>query len=270
MIPDFSLLAELGKRLYDYVISRGAPFYSAEFMRVHSELVRAGIDLVPEIQQLPPSRLDEGIVGLLGHLASIVKAYHKSPKVEVNANYMIPCPASNDLRDQARFTERDREANSFLCFLQLEKWADRQDACPQVVLPVERPGAGHGLLFGAPKAFVHKKTQVINDTLTINAVWSSKVTAVRSEILDFFEEQRDRVRSFASFPVVAPKGTDHSCPHPVIAVVNIDANCKRLLGSHWSHQQKLGVALEPSIHILSHLLVRKYYTSGTSNVAGSS
>ena len=83
-------IGELLKKGYDAWESHGAPFHSEEFMRKHSEFLRASIDLVPGIDQLQPNRIDEGVTSLLSHLALVVKAYHKKSKIKINANYMIP------------------------------------------------------------------------------------------------------------------------------------------------------------------------------------
>ncbi len=262
MLSFFELLkiGELGKRGYDSWVSRGAPFHSDEFMQKHSQFLRGSIDLVPGIDVLPSEKIDEGISSLLDHLASVVKAYNKGRQITINANYMIPRPPTVELRDQAIFTRRDRDTSSFLCFLTLEKWATPDSACPQIVLPVEKPISTDAILFGAPKAFVYKRTQVIQDTLDMqDAFYEHENERIRRWMKDFFDSQGERLRSFASFPVVAPEPVRHSCPHPVIAVVNIDSNGRRLLGYHWSNQHKLGLALEPVIHILSHFLVRKHY-----------
>jgi hypothetical protein len=261
---EFLKIADVAKRTYDYLESNGAPFHSDEFMAKHSEFLRASIDLVPGIDRLSATSIDEAIASVLTHLASIVKAYHSKDRVSVNANYMIPRVPTVELRDAAIFTRRDRDPGSFCCFLTLEKWADHSGACPRVVLPVDRIDSGDLLLFGAPTAFTYKRTELVPDTWNMSDVtYAYEAERTRQEIGQFFQSQRERLRSFVSFPVVAPAKVSHSCPYPVIAVVNIDANKKRLLGYHVANQRKLGLALEPVIHVLSHLLVRKHWAVGT-------
>jgi hypothetical protein len=253
-------LGELGKRGYDLLVTRGAPFYSDEFMRKHAQFMRSCIDLVPGIDALSPEKIDQSIHKLLSHVASVVKAYNNGEGIVVNSNYMIPRTPTVALRDQAIFTRKDRDPSSFQCFLTLERWANPDGACPTVVLPVERPISTDAMLFGAPKAFTLSRTQVVNDTLDMDMeIHEHETERIRRWIGDFFESQKDRMRSFASFPVIAPEGLAHCCPFPAIGVVNVDSNRKRLLGYHWSNQQKLGLALEPVIHTLSHFLVRRHF-----------
>lgn len=251
-------LLGLGKRIYDAWVRRGAPFHSDEFMAKNSQFLRYSIDLVPGIDSLGRSDIDSGITALLSHLASIVKAYNKGAGTFVNANYMVPYEPTAEMRDAASFCRKDRDPSSFHCFLRLEKWAVPDGACPSIVLPVERTGTVDPNLFGAPSAFLYNRSEVINDTLDVD-LWGYEASHLRIEIDAFFKAQQKRLRSFASFPVVAPAAVKHNCPHPVIAVVNLDSNVRFLIGRHWSNQHKLGLALEPVIHILSHFLVRKHF-----------
>jgi len=260
-LSELLFFGDLAKRAYDFWASRGAPFSSDGFMATHSAFVRQSIDLVPQIDAFPPEQIDAAIASVLSHLASIVKAYHKEASVSVNANYMVPYDPTAELREVALFTRKDRDPNSFRCFLKLEQWADDSSACPSVVLPVENSDGVDAQLFGAPKAFALKRPQIVGDTWDITSLaLEHENEKIRREIHSFFaEEQKERLRSFASFPVVAPVNVPHSCPTSVIGVLNLDANRKHLLGFHQSNQRKLGLALEPVVHVLSHFLVRRHW-----------
>ena len=260
MISEILNVAELAKRGYDYWETRGAPFHRYEFMQKYITFLRDSIDMVPNINALPVEEIPAAMTGLLQTTAAIVHAYHGSEKVAVNANLMVPMAPTRPLRDQAKFVRKDREVDSFRGFLHLEQWAYPDGNCPTVVLPVEKEGAMDPQLLGAPECFVTGKMQLIGDTLDIhNQLLDHENYSIRKEVGDFFDGQKKRLRSFVSFPLLPPKNVAHSCPHSVLAVVNIDANRKHLTGMHFANQHKLGLALEPVIHILSHFVVRRYY-----------
>jgi hypothetical protein len=216
---------EAGSRLYDVWSRRSAPYSSDEFTAKLSEFHIQSLELVRKIDSLNPLELQQGSRSVLKMLALTVEAYHRKSGVRVNANYMIPYAPTAELLRRALFVQKNRGVDSFQCFLRIEAWADPSDGLPEdVILPVEQPVSTEApLLFGAPKAFVLKESDVIRDTSELWKITQSEpYFAIRREIDDFFKAQRDRFQSFASFPVpLPPVDIQHTCSHPVLAVVNM-------------------------------------------------
>src|SRR5581483_6280196 len=200
-----SAIFEWGPRAIDFVEHRGSPYTSEEFVESYAESIRDAIDLVPAVMTFGEAELRAGTEGVLSLMASVVRAYHGHKGVEVNANYMVPEPPTDELLDAAKFCRKERRSDSFACFLVLEQWAKLIDALPaRLVIPVENDDAGNdALLFGAPKAYVSNKAQIINDTSQWDIAGDHESTHVRTEIAEYLKKHREHFQSFVSIPVSA-------------------------------------------------------------------
>jgi hypothetical protein len=261
---DIWFAAELVKRVYDATVSYGAPYNSDTFVQAYSDASKKAVDLLGDVRAYTPQQLLDGARGVLRLMSSVVTAYHADADIRINANYMVPIPATPEVAQRARFCTKDRRHDSFLCFLELKRWSNEAMGFPEgLLLPVERTDqelSVDAILMGAPSAFAFAKAYLVNDTLDI---WQDlshhENQAVRSEVAEYFKRHKDQLRSFISFPVTAPADRQHSCLWQTIAVVNIQSNKPRLMGWFPGNRRKLELALAPLLQTFSHFVVRLHY-----------
>lgn len=259
---DWKLAWEIGTRGMDAVRSYGAPYNSDEFIEAHAEALKNAVDLLPDLGSLSQPQLEEAAKDILRQVAAVVTAYHRKLDIHINANYMIPMPATADLRDQAAFTRPGRDLSSFGCFLVLKTWAHPPAGLPvTLVLPVETNPPTDETLFGAPAAFVNNRDYLVNDTLEVWPHFQDQESSkIRRDLADYFNQHRGRLRSFVSMPVRPPAaGRYGQCAKDVIGVVNVQSTATYPLGFFKGNQAKLRLVLTPLLHVLSYYLVRLYY-----------
>jgi len=251
-------------RLADYLISRGQPFNSEKFVNSYNDGLRKAIDLVEGVSELKKDGLTTAATALLKILASVVQGYHR--KGEVNANYMVQRDPSEDLLAKCKFAMHDRRHDSFAGFLQLEAWGKIVNGLPNpkaFVLPVENPSGPRAkeLLFGAPAALIRDKPFIVGDTLKTNKITRKNHERIQREIGEYFQAQRERLRSFVSIPVGLPPSSNLAS-RP-FGVVNIQSSRKSVLGALPGNQRKLLVALSPFVQVLSYIMLRRDGVAGT-------
>src|SRR5581483_7579773 len=94
-------------------------------------------------------------------VVAIVKGSMGNHETTVNACYMVPVAPTLDLA--LAFQERHWDLGAYLCFLQLQSWAEETPDLPtELVIPVSEAAADR--LFGAPRAFASNRLEVVNDT----------------------------------------------------------------------------------------------------------
>src|SRR5688500_9127671 len=105
---DIWFAAELVKRVYDATVSYGAPYNSDTFVQAYSDASKKAVDLLGDIRAYTPQQLLDGARGVLRLMSSVVTAYHADPDISINANYMVPIPATPEVAQRARFCTKDR------------------------------------------------------------------------------------------------------------------------------------------------------------------
>lgn len=264
VMTDVWFWAGLVKRGYDILATYGAPYNSEEFVVAYSEASKKAVDLLGDVQGYSAAELEAGATGMLRLIASVVTAYHRDKGADINANYMLPVQPTPELVARAKFCTKDRRHNSFGCFLELEGWASDDRGFPRdLLIPVERLDEAvstDALLMGAPWAFAHGKSYLVEDTLHLYEHLSTHENyTIRVEVKEYFERHKHEIRSFISLPVAPPADEAHRFDWPAIAIVNIQSNKPRLMGWFPGNRRKLELTLAPLVQTFSHFVMRLYY-----------
>jgi hypothetical protein len=269
------LVVEATTRGWDAIRNRRSPYNTERFLAAHDENLKRSIDNLQDISTHSVEVLAENARGVLRMISAVVKANIRDQNVEVNANYMIPRPAAQDLMDGALFCDRKRRSDSYGCFLTLQAWAhDAPDLPNPVILPVDK--AGNEMLFGAPAAYSKNQTQILRNTRKAHKlIDKNKHREIRQQVENYFSENGQHIRSFASLPIrVPPFLTRPELQHftcastDTIGVVNVQSSKTSVLGVFEGNQRKLEMALAPFVHVLAHHVLRLHYVAGAAKPGG--
>jgi hypothetical protein len=182
-----------------------------EFINQHSQVVDAAIKAVAAMDGMSAEELTRARKQILRGICLVVQQYYdKSPRLEINACYMLAYPAANvpnGIDARLKFTVRDRELRTYQYVLDLILWAvDQIDLPQQLALPVEDasdPEKKFSLLPGAPAAFALNKVCEVADTHSLDEYFENEGRYVDRlvirQLVDFLKVQG--YRSFASFPL---------------------------------------------------------------------
>jgi hypothetical protein len=202
------LAGEICTRGWDALKNKSALYNTDEFAKAHLENLRKSIDNIQDISGHSQEVLRDGAREILKMIAAVVKANIRDENVEVNANYMVPCAATDDVMARALFCDSKRRASSYACFLELAMWAkDGPDLPSKVILPVDKsPG---DMLFGAPRAYATGKIDVVQNTKSIHRKINRQThREIRQKVEDFFHDYHTHIRSFGSIPMRVPPFSD--------------------------------------------------------------
>lgn len=271
---------DLLKGVWDKV-RPGARLDSDEFVKAFNDALNASFAEFRTFDAVarPVPELEQGIAILMQAINAIVfSAQRQDDSLTINSCFMLPVLQADftpDLLRRVRFFVRDPK--DLLAVLALKGWADPiPGLVTDLALPVEGRETGYGnhLLFGAPRAFWHRRIEVIGNTLkpTERPRWWSGDPSrspkrgrmyipgeipfgIRNEIEAYFFENRELLRSFVSIPIEVP--AEDRALHAAgyrdfpLAVLNVQSNRPRICGAFSLLAPALARRINPMLSILS-------------------
>jgi hypothetical protein len=285
----------VGGKLFELMPFPGAKERSEKTRAFFSELIGALSDILAPYRHIDSMSLEDSRLmarSVMRAINAIVYKYHchggDCGDLQINSCYMLPIlrhEFTPELLATLRFVDRKRDlAKELRGVLKIEQWAEPVAALPtDLCLPVEHPGSPaiyKNLLFGAPRAFEKGHPQLIDDTLkptrhrravkpwvddgpaTPGRLFMQKELSepVVNEIIDYFRQHQDHVRSFGSLALTIPAEDAEYYPAEYkelpLAVLNIQSNQPRLFGKAGSLARNLLPAMLPMLGVLARYISR--------------
>lgn len=292
--PDF-LLSVGGKLFEQYVPLPGAKEKNERTRAFYSQLIETLSDILMPYRHIDSMTYEESrhmARSVMLAINAVVYKYHchdgKCGDLQINSCYMLPVlrhELSDDQIANIRFVNRKRDLKKELRgVLQIEQWADPVAALPHdLCLPIEdstNAGTYRFLLFGAPRAFEKGYPQFVDDTLKPTRHrrplkrWIADGPAkpgrlfmqkelpeeIVNEIVDYFRQHQEHVRSFASLVLPTPREDADYYPAEYqempLAVLNIQSNQPQLFGKGGVLARNLLTAMVPMLGVLARYVSR--------------
>ena len=291
--PDVFL--SVGGKLFEMLPLPGAKERDEKTRAFYGELIGALSDVLAPYRHIDSMSLEDSLIiarSVMRAINAIVYRYHchsgDCGDLQINSCYMLPTlrhEFTPSLIEAIQFVDRKRDlASELRGVLRIRQWAEPVASLPSdLCLPLEHSenrALYRNLLFGAPRAFEKGRPQFVDDTLkptrhrralkrwvgdgpaTPGRLFLQKELpeSIVNEIIGYFKQHQDHVRSFGSLALTIPREDAEYFPAEYkdlpLAVLNIHSNQPRLFGKRAALARYLLPALLPMLGVLARYISR--------------
>jgi hypothetical protein len=231
------------------------------FLNQYTKILTDAFAIVPDISIMNEEQIGKSQRDLLKFIAQFCKLYYEDKAdLEISANLMIRREVSSYKDDSGvfnrdvfnrdvHFVDENTKNDGYMCVLEIVQSSIElaQGGIPnKFALPVHK--RTNEEFFGAPKAFVENKVDIISDvqnTEVLDGLLRGHPSVIVERIKIFF--RTIKYRSFASIPLVTTKGK-------TLGVINIQSNQPDIFGKNKKHQGEIISYLNPVILLLTALI----------------
>lgn len=226
-----------------------------EFVQEHASLLAGALSLYRRIDDMDLGETKRAAASVMKSINGVFFACHRpgtrqaTSDLRMNSCYMFPVVKSDlspGLLRKLRFAHPERDNPRLSAVLELAGWAEEVPMLPhELVLPVI--GTPAEVLVGAPRAFMTNSPSGVDDTLKPKVrpswkPWQKRGPAtpgrfylpeeldagVRHEVIDYFDTNRELLRSFVSIPLAVPENERDKLPPEYrtipLAVLSVQSN----------------------------------------------
>lgn len=239
----------------------GTPNDNDQFRKHYTATLERAVSSFTDPSSLTKERIAKIRHGILVAIVGVVETYFGEDvrqKGKINANAMVPRPVAGKRPTDfpgAHFLDSKRELSSYLCMLEVIGWASEDHCSPdRFAVPVD--SERERVLFGAPKAFRTKQTQVIPNIKGKNELTKllkGQPYPVEQAVRTYFNSRT----SFRSFVSVCLKQGDDA-----IGVLNIQSSQPFIFGDGERHRKKILEYIQPFCAILATLIQAEQSQAG--------